>query len=276
MTDIWFYDDFPGGSAQTFSKRLAWKAAPHSIAVHTTEGSSYPSYNGDGSSAPHATIDIWNFTFRQHYGLDVAGWALKAPSGTSTNTQGVVQFEIIGTCNPANAALAGMFVPTAPDRNLQYAATIIRGVADRLGISWSSSLLFAPYPASYGTGAAQRLSDSQFRSYNGLLGHQHVPYNDHGDPGSFPIDRFLSLGGLPPSPITPYPQEEDDMRPMFVRRNDGLIASIGENGAVALTAAEWQVWTNLGYFVPPAFANMDPGPFDAIIRSLGGWQPGEV
>ena len=70
---------------------------------------------------------------------------------------------------------------------------------------------------------------------------------------------------------TPPPIEEDDMPfPMFLRKKDGGIAIINGEGARALTSDHWQVWKNLGYTI--THDEMDPGPFQALIDDMGGWQ----
>jgi hypothetical protein len=64
---------------------------------------------------------------------------------------------------------------------------------------------FLPYPESYGP-TPVRMTPQQFARYEGVCGHQHVPENDHGDPGLFPIGRYLALAFLP------VPEEDDDMK----------------------------------------------------------------
>jgi hypothetical protein len=50
---------------------------------------------------------------------------------------------------------------------------------------------FVPYPQSYGKRAAQRLSHAAWNAVNGVVGHQHVPENDHGDPGD--LSRMVAI-----------------------------------------------------------------------------------
>lgn len=230
MVDAWFYDDHPGGSLQRFAKVLRWKYPITKALLHSTETSGYPGYGGDGSTAPHATIDPWNKTFRQHYSLDLAAWALRAPAGVSTNTAGVVQFEIIGTCDPRSPHAKTKYLPGAPDDVLAYIASVVKMVTDRLGIPWRSSVTWVAYPASYGLTAPQRLNAGEWYGYQGILGHEHAPGNSHGDVGAFPIDRFLALGNPGPAPAPPQPEpeplptvyEEDDMPRLFRMDNTNL------------------------------------------------------
>ena len=53
---------------------------------------------------------------------------------------------------------------------------------------------FVAYPGSYGVNAAQRFTNVQWENFTGVCGHQHVPENDHGDPGDLPIDRLFTGG----------------------------------------------------------------------------------
>ncbi|GIG19277.1 hypothetical protein Cch01nite_00010 [Cellulomonas chitinilytica] len=203
--DGWFDDDYPGGSRQEFANptTLAWKREPSLVVLHTTEGGGYPSAGTyqDGRSAPHATVDPWARTFRQHYSLNEAAWSLKAPPGVSTNTMGAVQLEVVGTSDPRNGALASAFVPSMPDGPMGYLAGLVKLIADRLGVPMTSSVTWVPYPASYGNGGGQRLATSTWYGYRGILGHEHVPGNDHGDPGAFDVGRLLALaGGALPTP----------------------------------------------------------------------------
>lgn len=187
----WIHDGYPGGSRQQFSNpdRLAWRQQPCKLVAHTVEGGGYPtaSVYDNGRRAPHVTVDPWHQTWRQHYPLTEAAWALRATSLVSTNTMGAVQVEIIGTCDPGRASLAAKFVPGMSGEPLRYLIGLLRYICREAGIPWQAAVEWVAYPASYGTGARQRLSASAWTAYRGLIGHQHVPGNSHGDPGAIPI-----------------------------------------------------------------------------------------
>lgn len=70
-----------------------------------------------------------------------------------------------------------------------------------------------------------------------------------------------------PAPIDSL---EDTVKPFFIRRNDGAMVIVGPEGVRALTFEQWGVWQNLGYTTAPGMGAMDPGPFNAVIESLGG------
>ncbi|MDN5605812.1 MAG: hypothetical protein L0G59_10400, partial [Kocuria sp.] len=87
-------------------KRHSWgrdggsfTTSPDKILLHSTETGSFPGYGG-GASAPHFTIDLRNGEVRQHSPMNRAARALRnASGGVQTNRDGVIQIEIIGTCD---------------------------------------------------------------------------------------------------------------------------------------------------------------------------------
>jgi hypothetical protein len=75
----------------------------------------------------------------------------------------------------------------------------------------------------------------------------------------------------PPTTPPPEPPPEEDDMPWFIRRKDGYIVIVGPTGVRGITFEQWEVYGNLGYATfKPGFDNMDPGPFDVVIASLGG------
>jgi hypothetical protein len=188
----------PDLARQEFPQRLGWIRPPAIIVLHSTEGSSWPGYSG-GGNAPHFTVDPRAHQARQHFPLSSAARALVAPSdGTHTNTGGAIQFEIIGTCVPDSPLPS---VLDLDDEALGYLAGLMRAVADTTGIPLTTSVLWGPYPASYGA-TPQRLTPDQWATHTGVVGHQHVPGNDHGDPGALNIGRILALAGSATAPVT--------------------------------------------------------------------------
>jgi len=68
---------------------------------------------------------------------------------------------------------------------------LLVAISDATGIPLETTVTWKQYPASYGSGNGVRLSRSAFANYRGVLGHQHVCDNDHGDPGNLPIAKIL-------------------------------------------------------------------------------------
>jgi hypothetical protein len=182
--------------------------------VHTTEGMSLPSYNG-GAMAPTVTgvpdIKAKRIRWYQHYDVDESARALANKlGGVETNTANVFQIELVGTCDDSKrttwsgkrAGVDYLHWPTAPDWALAEVAWLVRWLHDYHAVPLTCVKDWLAYgkdprrpgvtPASYGASPV-RMSQSAWRSFKGWCGHQHVPENDHGDPGSLDFARVIQL-----------------------------------------------------------------------------------
>jgi hypothetical protein len=182
-TAQWFASKYPGTIFTSIEKLL----------LHTTEGSSWPVYSG-GSIAPNLTAlpDVANrrLIWRHHFPVNMSSRALKnAPGGVQTNADHVVQVELIGTCEKGGP---GLYWPGAPDWALAGVAELARWLHIEWGLTLNAAPLWLPYPASYGNTKA-RMSGATWDAFRGILGHQHVPENDHGDPGALDVARIIAL-----------------------------------------------------------------------------------
>nr|BEK68864.1 hypothetical protein KPHV_60910 [Kitasatospora purpeofusca] len=195
--------------------------------LHTTEGAALYDYDG-GGVAPQVTgvpdFNARRLVWHQHFDVDESSRALvNAPGGVQTNTLNVFQVELVGTCDPVTHAdwtrrgIQHVYWPEPPDWAVRDLAWLMRWLRDEHGIPLTSGLEWLPYPASYGASRA-RMSFAQWTSFRGWCGHQHVPENDHGDPGKLPIGRLLAVASGQTLPTTtpaptpaPVPSEEDDM-----------------------------------------------------------------
>lgn len=179
----WFAGRYPGAPMPDIKIGL----------FHTTEGTGWPSYQG-GATTPHLTIRAnakrQRLEIRQHLPLDRSARALRNEAGgVETNTAGVVQIELVGTCYPDGP---GLVWPKAPAWAIEQLGDVVATLHKLVGIPMHSSVEWRTYPDSYGTRARQRLTGAQWRDYRGWLGHQHVPENSHGDPGNLPIGRIIA------------------------------------------------------------------------------------
>lgn len=172
--------------------------SPWRLVLHSTEGGSsvgaVAAYRNTGSW-PHFTVDPARRQRLQHYDTNTSARAMMHPVGLpETNKANAVQIEIVGFATQ---------MPDMPDDQLAWLANSvvapIRGVAPFT----LTAPLFVPYPSSYGFGAAQRLSWAQWSTFNGICGHQHVPGNDHGDPGALNVTKLITS-------LSP-PKPEEDM-----------------------------------------------------------------
>lgn len=191
--------------------------------LHTTEGPTLYDYNS-GAVAPTVTgvpdMARRKIVWHQHFDVDESARALVHAAGQpATNTANVFQIELVGTCDPDNATTwdlgrttlrAGVdyvYWPAAPDWALAELAWLMRWLSDNHGIPLTSGLTWEAYPASSGAGNGVRMSIAQWQRFTGWCGHQHVPENDHGDPGSLDIARVFAFakGGAPAPPPKPTP-----------------------------------------------------------------------
>ena len=215
-TAQWFAKAYPGATIN-----------PNCGVIHTTEGTSWDGYQG-GAVAPNYTAkpDIANqhLDWRAHFPDEMSSRALvNAPGGVDTNTANAVQVELVGTCDYTkretwNGLKAGrdyIYWPDAPEWALRDLAAFLLDMKNRHGIPLSGPSVWLNYgpdprrvdgrqPASYGANGV-RLTFTQWRAFTGWCGHQHVPENDHGDPGALPFTRLLALA----NGTTIAPQEDD-------------------------------------------------------------------
>lgn len=195
----WFYDNYPGSPLNLGPKTMV-------VVLHTTEGFSWPSYSG-GATSPNYTglaplKGISSGKWRAHHPDERSSRALRNDSGgVETNTLNAEQIELIGTCDPRNSRTwygktAGkdyIFWPEATDGQLDFVAELLADFHKRHGLRLVAPQPFRAYPGSYGEDNPNRLTFSEWRNAVGVVGHQHVPENSHGDPGNIDIDRILSL-----------------------------------------------------------------------------------
>lgn len=201
--------------------------------VHTTEGTTLPSYGG-GASAPNIT-GVPDFAkqilkWYQHYDVDRSARALlNKDGGVETNQLNAFQVELVGTCDPETRdkwlreGRKFIFWPDAPDWALKEVAKLVRWLSDNHKIQIKSTVTWKAYPASYGNSSV-RLTGAQWNAYYGWLGHQHVPENDHGDPGNIDFDRVIQFAlGEAPTGGDSVALTTEDVKKFF--GTDGVINS---------------------------------------------------
>jgi N-acetyl-anhydromuramyl-L-alanine amidase AmpD len=150
------------GGFQGGGRKIVW---------HTTEGTSLPNYGG---SAPHFTLDPADGRLWQHIPLSRAGRALKAGGPNFWHT---VQIELIGFARDTH---------TWSDERYGRVARLARWIEANFAVPRRAEVTFE------GNGATPHLrSLDAFKAYAGHIGHQHVPGNDHWDPGKLKIGLVL-------------------------------------------------------------------------------------
>lgn len=176
-----------GGS---FDTSYSWRQV-----VHTTEGG--PNYSPTGSSYfgnpywPHATVARVGgvATICQHIAINRAARALENDSGgVETNKARAVQLEI------------GWWA----DRIAELPADLAHAARDWL--LWAADQTDTPTTGPRFTAQpVTRMSFAAWRSFSGICGHQHIPEQEHWDPGALDLAKLLGTTTPPP------PSEEDEM-----------------------------------------------------------------
>jgi len=185
--------------------------------LHTTESNGFSprsdSYGGWHTSYPHFTtverssgVEVY-----QHIGIDRAARALRNPSGgVQTNRAGAIQIEIVGKASQS---------PVMSERLLMALGRWMRWVESQTGIQRMSPAF--DDDSAYGLRGSVRMTGPEWEGFNGWCGHQHVPENDHWDPGRIPIERLLTQDS-DADPVVPPPTEGARRRVTDVAADDVL------------------------------------------------------
>jgi hypothetical protein len=187
-------DWLPGATRKPMHEDgFAWQAnCPTKIAWHTTEGFGLPSY--PSQYEPHFTVVPAagkGVAVYQHIAVTRAAYALKHTGSAPTNGAHAIQIELAGTCDP-HGPKGAYYWPEADDTVLRALwAQVGKPLADAFDVPLTAPT-FKPYPASADANGV-RFTDSQWLAWSGHCGHQHIPGNDHGDPGAFPWDRLVQI-----------------------------------------------------------------------------------
>lgn len=178
-----------------------------SLVLHTTEGSTI-----EGAISALDRQNSWPQlmacpnTKRRIQAIDTefAGKALSNKSGgVETNRENTIQIEIVGFAAESQ---------DWPDEWYDWLGVILRPIMDHHGIIRTG-------PRFYGQDAGftlaspdapQRMSFDEWNAFGGVCGHQHVPENDHWDPGKFDLTHFLKATTTAP-PVPEQPEAEGDM-----------------------------------------------------------------
>ncbi|MEU3826440.1 hypothetical protein AB0F36_14145 [Streptomyces sp. NPDC029080] len=265
---------YPGAStAYWYQTQFGGDAMESNVVVwHTTEGTSLPDYSG-GSVAPNFTAKpdfaAQRLVWYQHFDFDTSSRALvNQAGGVETNTLNVCQVEIVGTCDPTThakwtkAGYAHLYTPELPDWAIRDLAAFAKWAHDNHGVPLTSGVTFKAYPGSYGANGV-RMSGSQWNAFKGHCGHQHVPENDHGDPGLLPVAAILTRatgGSMPPTNSTETSMNLQDT----VALGDWVTKTWPDDKGVADKKITVNTALGSGY----AYARRGAENTDAILKQL--------
>jgi hypothetical protein len=114
------------------------------------------------------------------------------------------------------------------------------------GTPYVFPLPFEPYPQSYGRNLV-RMTYDEWLCCEGVVGHQHVPENDHGDPGALDVERLIDL--------TPAAQPEPEPDMILLRvTDDPSFPVVGDHGGVVLELSGNGIAWVRSANVPPIYA----------------------
>jgi hypothetical protein len=167
---------------------------PWKLVIHTTESDTYTPSTADyfgHQHWPHATVVAGRIF--QHLPISRAARALARADGVETNRANAIQCEVVWRADRAQE-MPDELVATLADW-LDWAAEetgcpldvprSFRGAGEGIVLAVASS--------------PHRFTLEQWLRVTGIVGHQHVPVNDHFDPGRLPVDRlneFLKGGEI--------------------------------------------------------------------------------
>lgn len=162
---------------------------PWKVVLHTTETKTIPGYRL-GFTAPHLTYYPLARQWVQHTSLYTAARALKRVS-TQTNRANALQVEIVCYSSlPIAQSVNGLWVAELSMEHTTDLANFVDWCGAEFGVEqkWPLRQAFSYAQANV---PGFRLSSSQWLAYNGVLGHQHVPTNEHWDPGALAWNRVI-------------------------------------------------------------------------------------
>lgn len=166
-------------------------ASPKGV-LHTTEGKSYKGAQSAYAAgmAPHFTVsvEIGEFQCWQHIDTKLAARALEHISGTvDTNRANAIQIEIVWSAANARAmpkilldGLGKLMRWIEIDRGIKRQSLPFHSDTEGLVLARDTSPI--------------RLPPTNWLTYSGWVGHQHVPGNSHWDPGMIDINYLLTVG----------------------------------------------------------------------------------
>lgn len=177
-------------SVQEFNPTSYRMPGVNKLLLHTTETSGWPAYGGANGN-PTLTYNPWSHEWRQHIPILARATTLQNAGSFQTNRDSVVQVEIVAYADPNTARKYGHSVDDIDDQALRELGDFAAWLHANFGLKLTSAVDWKAYPGSYGGGNGVRLSVGQFESYRGILGHQHAPGNEHGDPGSLDVAKIV-------------------------------------------------------------------------------------
>ncbi len=161
---------------------------PYRFVLHTTETDGLGLMPTNHPSPPHLWVDINRDIYLQGISLDLAGYALRHPAGTiETNGIPCVQIEIVGRAKDIHNYSNAWYT--------KLAQKVIGPVCDAIAIDYHNHLEFKGEGEGIlaSINSKVRMTENEWRHFEGVCGHQHVPHNSHWDPGKLNYAKIISI-----------------------------------------------------------------------------------
>jgi hypothetical protein len=174
------------------SHRGTFSGGGKKVTVHTTEGGTsargIANYLRDVGYEVHFVCDPIHKRVIQVLPLNVSGFGLEHPSGPETNRANNVQIELVAFASESTAREMGYnkkwAVANWGEDEYQFISVLLAKIHRRHPFSLRCPSFRHP----------RKMSGTGFYNYSGLVGHVHVPGNNHSDPGtSFRGRHLLTL-----------------------------------------------------------------------------------
>lgn len=181
------------------------------LVLHTTETRGWPGY---GDFSPHLTYDPWQHLWRQHVPLTRSATTLVDGPSTAVreNRDSAIQVEIVAYCDPKLARQYGHFIDDLDDQAVRDLADLAAWLHTHGGLELALAPVWVPFPRT-----PHRMSGPEYDAFRGVLGHEHVSTNQHGDPGAPPwLAQFLRYAQAAAGITTTKPADEPGIGPKFM------------------------------------------------------------
>ena len=267
---------------------------PNKILLHSTEGTGVglAAYPANNKFPAHFTVDLKKKKGYQHFPLNKPSIAIK-----SYDAYAGIQIEIVGFSDTVGQTHTDSpyFLPKLSDEDWDYLAILLIAISKETGIPLSSSVTWTK------DGSTRITNADSFKSYSGVLGHQHAAGNDHIDPGPIWDKVSAAIARNPDgNGLSPAPDDSGNSGAEYCDENGNWVKQRGsaETGELAdlVKRWAWPTYKGAGFIERmPDYAayidtkatykggscsdgtkGVDCGAFVANIMKASGWDPNYV
>lgn len=213
-TDIWLpgFERIPNAKSMggTYLDGVPWRFVGHTTEAVPTSVIGARSMAARHDNPPQLWV-WWEKLWRaQTVPLNRSGFALLHPKGyIETNKMRAIQVEVIGRA---------ILMEDMPLAFWKWLGTdVLRPILDAgIPINLDHVAPSAPPAQAAGHDGAVRMSDDEWRHFDGLCAHQNVPHNEHSDMGRSKL-AIVATSARPASHTPPTPVSEEDIMAHWIK-----------------------------------------------------------